>query len=227
MTINEVEITGKKFRQLIDEATKLWQKISFWTKSSDVEFDDGKNAETKVGAIDGITDSLVSTSSNIAASAKAVSTINNNLGGFTPIIDETGKITGYKTSVGGADTVFPFNNSGRYYFKLGNNADFTAIIQSLNKAVSDFTADNFKAIYTIIKINASFTRGDSESAVGSGSVSGNSTVTIKYNNGVVSATQTGGGSKTMTAYGAKLTSNANNATPFGFVFDSSETPFTD
>lgn len=34
---------------------------------------------------------------------------NKNLGGFTPIIDETGKITGYKTSVGGADTVFPFN----------------------------------------------------------------------------------------------------------------------
>ena len=32
-----------------------------------------------------------------------------NLGGFTPIIDETGKITGYKTSVGGADTVFPFS----------------------------------------------------------------------------------------------------------------------
>ena len=81
MEINEIEVTGKKFRQLMNEATKLWQKISFWTKSSDVEFDDGKNAETKVGAIDGITDSLVSTSSNIAASAKAVSTINNNLGG--------------------------------------------------------------------------------------------------------------------------------------------------
>lgn len=38
--------------------------------------------------------------------------VNNikNLGGFTPIIDETGKITGYKTSVGGADTVFPFSS---------------------------------------------------------------------------------------------------------------------
>lgn len=31
------------------------------------------------------------------------------LGGFTPVIDETtGKITGYKTEIGGADTVFPF-----------------------------------------------------------------------------------------------------------------------
>ncbi len=36
----------------------------------------------------------------------------NALGGFTPIIDETtGKITGYKTEIGGADTVFPFSGS--------------------------------------------------------------------------------------------------------------------
>lgn len=32
-----------------------------------------------------------------------------NLGGFSPIIDETGKITGYMTTIGGADTVFPFS----------------------------------------------------------------------------------------------------------------------
>ena len=35
--------------------------------------------------------------------------------GFTPIVDETGKITGYKTTVGGADTVFPFNSSSSIY----------------------------------------------------------------------------------------------------------------
>ena len=41
------------------------------------------------------------------------------LGGFTPIIDpDTGKITGYTTIVGGADTVFPFSggNSGAPIF---------------------------------------------------------------------------------------------------------------
>lgn len=33
-----------------------------------------------------------------------------NLGGFTPVINETtGEITGYKTAIGGADTVFPFS----------------------------------------------------------------------------------------------------------------------
>ena len=39
-----------------------------------------------------------------------VSTLNDNLQGFTPIINEsTGEITGYKTTIGGADTVFPFS----------------------------------------------------------------------------------------------------------------------
>lgn len=76
---NEQIVKGKSYRILSDASQKLWSKISFWTASSDVEFNDGKNAETKVGAIDGITDSLVSDSSNIAASAKAVSELNSNL----------------------------------------------------------------------------------------------------------------------------------------------------
>lgn len=48
-----------------------------------------------------------------------------NLGGFTPVIDETtGKITGYKTEIGGADTVFPFSSSGfTMRFKLGLSAN--------------------------------------------------------------------------------------------------------
>ena len=39
--------------------------------------------------------------------------LNDNLQGFAPVLDETGKITGYKTTLGGADTVFPFS-SGNY-----------------------------------------------------------------------------------------------------------------
>lgn len=109
MTVNEQIVTGRKFRKLVDEATKLWQRISFWTKASDVEFDDGSTAETKMGAINGITDSLASTSSNIAASAKALSQLNNNLMSMPQwITDADGKITGYKTQ-GGADTVYPFS----------------------------------------------------------------------------------------------------------------------
>ncbi len=79
MAVNEQIVTGRKFRKLIDEANKLWQRISFWTKASDVEFNDGKNAETKLGAINGVTDSLTSTASNIAASAKAVKALNDKV----------------------------------------------------------------------------------------------------------------------------------------------------
>ena len=45
--------------------------------------------------------------------------LNDNLKGFTPVIDEnTGKMTGYKTAVGGADTVFPFSGNYTVVFRL-------------------------------------------------------------------------------------------------------------
>lgn len=78
-TVNEQVVTGRAHRVLIDKASKLWQKISFWTKASDVEFSDGNTAETKVGAITGITSSLNSTSDNMALSASAGKAINDSL----------------------------------------------------------------------------------------------------------------------------------------------------
>lgn len=50
--------------------------------------------------------------------------LNNSLGGFTPIIDSTGKITGYKTKVG-ADTVFPFSSvvNGTFTFIHGGSSN--------------------------------------------------------------------------------------------------------
>ncbi len=92
MAVNEVIVTGRVKRRLIDKTAKLWQRLSYWTKASDVEFNDGKDAETKLGDIN-----------------SALNTLNTNLGGFAPVIDETGRITGYKTTAG-ADTVFPFKN---------------------------------------------------------------------------------------------------------------------
>ena len=49
MAINETIVTGRKFRKLVDETTKLWQRISFWPNASDVEFDDGETAQEKLG----------------------------------------------------------------------------------------------------------------------------------------------------------------------------------
>lgn len=94
--MSETIVTGKKYRILTDVAQKVWQRVSFWTKSTDVEFNDAKTAETKVGAIDGITDSLSSNSSRIAASAKAVNQLNGDL----------------KNKVSASDPTLIFNNVG-------------------------------------------------------------------------------------------------------------------
>lgn len=41
-----------------------------------------------------------------------------DLGGFKPVIDESsGEITGYKTTIGGADTVFPFSSVNKVTIK--------------------------------------------------------------------------------------------------------------
>ena len=79
MAINETIATGRKFRKLIDEVNKIWQRISFWTKAEDVEFNDGSTAEIKIGTINGVTDSLTSTASNVAASAAAVKALNDKV----------------------------------------------------------------------------------------------------------------------------------------------------
>ena len=107
----EVVKTGKIYRILADETNKLWHKISFWSKASDTEFNDGKNAETKLGAISGITDSLSATSSNVAASAKAVNTLNSNFA-----YDANGDICGYYKKSEGADTVYPFKSDLIYQY---------------------------------------------------------------------------------------------------------------
>lgn len=96
MAVNEIIVTGRKFRKLIDEATKQWLRISYWTKASDVEFDDGKNAEEKFNSINTIIDEKLSSFEDAKSTI-----INSALGialGFTAetrwdtIIDTISKI---------------------------------------------------------------------------------------------------------------------------------------
>lgn len=72
-------VTGRSFRKCIDVTNKLWQKISFWSKASDVEFDDGENAETKLGAIKGITTDLNITETGYAADMTALAQLNSEI----------------------------------------------------------------------------------------------------------------------------------------------------
>ena len=56
--------------------------MSHWTKANTLEFDDGKTAQDKLGAIDGISSSRESNSDKIAASTALVSELNSDLESF-------------------------------------------------------------------------------------------------------------------------------------------------
>lgn len=102
--------------------------MSHWTKANTLEFDDGKTAQDKLGAIDGISSSRESNSDKIAASTALVSELNSDLGGCQFGITSDG-LPGYKKV--GADTVYPFKNDfkvakvtrswSRWSADLGNN----------------------------------------------------------------------------------------------------------
>lgn len=70
-----------------------YKLCSHWTSSNTVHFDDGKTAQIKVGAINGITDSLTSTSSNVALSSKAGKSLQDQVTQLNTGIDFSNKIT--------------------------------------------------------------------------------------------------------------------------------------
>ena len=77
--MGQEKIVSKKFRVLTDAANKIWTRISYYTCARDVEFNNGKNAQETLGSIYGISDSITSTSSNVAASAAAVKKLNDKI----------------------------------------------------------------------------------------------------------------------------------------------------
>ena len=151
MAVNETIVTGRKFRKCIDEATKFWQRFSFWSKAEDTEFDDGKNAETKLGAIDGITDSLASTSSRIAASAKSVNQLSNDLmfpdgTKFYPDIKNGER--GYNTDAArGADTFIPFRQKPILLAANINSVNPYSYICTNISGYKSLTEDNFFLVF--------------------------------------------------------------------------------
>ena len=85
-----------------------YEQLSYKTSSQTVDFDDGNTAETKLGAIDGITKSLNSTSDSVAISASAgkslqdqITALNSNiewkkLGTITPSVTSLQMPTEYR-----------------------------------------------------------------------------------------------------------------------------------
>ena len=69
----------KKVIPYFKNADGNYEQLSYKTSSQTVDFDDGKTAETKLGAIKGITTSTSVTETGYAADAKTVSEINQSL----------------------------------------------------------------------------------------------------------------------------------------------------
>lgn len=125
MAVNETIVTGRKFRKLIDAATRQWQRISFWHKASDCEFDDGKTAEEKLGAINGITDALNTNRSDITLSAKAGKSLQDQ---FTQLSTNTNnQITQISNSVNNVS-----NRLGSLTFTVCTKAQYEASAKSSN-----------------------------------------------------------------------------------------------
>lgn len=100
MAINEQIITGRKFRKCPDAANKIWMRISFWTSANDVEFDDGRTLQQKLGTIDGITDSLESNDLKSALAAKAGKVLNDRVNELAvKVTENTAKLNGLSFTV--------------------------------------------------------------------------------------------------------------------------------
>lgn len=104
MSILSTIFRGEKY---IKQSTG-YEKMSEWQLAKDVEFTDGKDGETKLGAIDGITSDINGTSDNVAASIKVVNELNSNLGGLRFGIDGDGNYGYY----GADDSLVPFSSNG-------------------------------------------------------------------------------------------------------------------
>lgn len=47
-------VTGYKYRILTDEKKDKWDRVSFWTSSNDVEYDNGETAEVRASKLQGV-----------------------------------------------------------------------------------------------------------------------------------------------------------------------------
>ena len=128
----EIITKDRKEYNIWDKINSKWNRLNFLTNAKSVDFDDGKTAQTKLGAIDGITSDLSGESETVAASIKCVNQLNSSFA-----YDENG-IYGYHRKVDGADTVFPFKN----VVYLGDGTTFNV---SSYKDYRKFTLNNFVA----------------------------------------------------------------------------------
>lgn len=105
--------------------------LSRWTSSNTVEFEDGKTAQTKVGAIKGITTSTNTKETGYAADATTVAALNQSLGNLKTEFNKSNSI---KISAG---TIIKLVKSGNNSFLLFTLEEIKKKFNSENITDSD------------------------------------------------------------------------------------------
>ena len=92
----EIITKDRKEYNIWDKINSKWNRLNFLTNAKSVDFDDGKTAQTKLGAIDGITSDLSGESETVAASIKCVNQLNSSLENIKTIYSTDEVDTGNK-----------------------------------------------------------------------------------------------------------------------------------
>lgn len=100
MPINETILKNRKYRHCIDSTpgNKRWNRYSFWTHASDVEFNDGRNLQDKLGSFKGVTTNENQTA-GYAADVTLVKSVKNSLSQL--ITSLTNLVNSINTRLGG------------------------------------------------------------------------------------------------------------------------------
>ena len=148
MAINETIFKGRKWRVCIDKSAKKWNRYSYWTAASDVEFDDGSTLENRMSSMKGITKNIdsgdgyaadislvksikTSLTNLITSLTNLVNSINNRLGGLRFYEDSNGKW------VVGADSVPKKLGSGLDDIANVKNGNITENVQTYTSTMDD------------------------------------------------------------------------------------------
>ena len=99
-----------------DKVNGVWNRLFFKTNAKSVEADDGKELQTKVGALNGITSDLSCEDESIAISAKAV---NDSLSLINVYVGSDNML--HFTAKDGADSGINFSSIKEFCCAVWNN----------------------------------------------------------------------------------------------------------
>ena len=103
MSVNETNLVGRKYR-VWDAANNIWKRLSFWTKASDVEMENGTSLENEIGAIKS---TLSDNSSDILKKTGMYCVCSTS----SSTAAKTASLTGFTLQTGAKVTVYFENNN--------------------------------------------------------------------------------------------------------------------